>query len=330
MLRSFRTSWTASTASSLALLGTLATGCGTSSHSHVTWEDRPAAPPAAPRAQALPPLVPPAEPPPSPSDPRAFAARYPAPGACEAAARRLQASSREDAWAALKACVEHTPFTQLSALLGRAWAEDLRVRPEGASLIARVVAQRGGSVEGELRLLSERKVPIFSLASAMSRPDTYKGRYVLLRAQVADQRTDGERPTVWLVEHALESVATHREVGIAYRSDSTSVTSGDLDGRSQLTGDGRLGGSFSTSERSGSSATVKHYDNVSDETGREALGRLPAADPFLEPRRDYVILARFDGMRLTSSGPVDEEDEGPRLPVLTIVSYHLPQALVVY
>jgi hypothetical protein len=318
-----RLSWTLPT---WALLGSLAAGCA-ASHSHVTWVEEP------PRQEPLAAPAPPAEPAPSvpaaSADPKAFAARHPNPALCEAAARRLQPESREEAWAALKACIEHTPFTQLSALLGRAWAEDLRVRPEGASLIARVVAQRGGSVAGELQLLQQRRIPIFSLASAMDRPDTYKGRYVLLRARVADQRTEGERPTVWLVEHTLTSVETDAAVGYGERIDTSSSYSGDLSGQTSLTGPGRLGGTVGARHREDRVATRKTYDNVSDETGREALGRLPREDPFLETRRDYVILARFDGMRLTSGG-ADDESEAPRIPVLTIVSYHPPHPLVVY
>lgn len=285
----------------LSLLGALVTGCG-ASHSHVALEDRAltdAPPPPQPAPASRPP---PEDPPPSPHDARAFTARYPTSATCEGAARRLQASSRDDAWLALKVCADAPGFTQLDVVLGRAWAEDLRVRPDAASLIARVVAQRGGSVDGELRLLHSRKVPIFSLASAIAQPDTYRGRYVLLRAQVADQRLDGERPTLWLVEQGLQSVGSHREVG----------------------------GAGGTRESTGPSATGRAYDNISEETGREALGRLPAADPFLESRRDYVILARFDGLRVTSGMTTDDEDEGPKIPVLTIVSYHLPQALAVY
>lgn len=307
-----------------ALLGSLSAGCG-ASHSHVTWTEE------SPRREEAALAKSEAEPPPPSAlaDPKAFAARYSNPAVCEAAARRLQARSREEGWAGLKACVEHTPFTQLDALLGRAWAEDLRVRPEGASLIARVVAQRGGSVTGELQRLQQQRIPIFSLSSAMDRPDTYKGRYVLLRAQVADQRTEGERPTVWLVEHTLQSVETHTPVDYGERSDTVSSFSGDLDGQTQLTGPGRLGGVVTTRQRTDRAMTRRHWDNISDETGREALGRLPRADPFLETRRDYVILARFDGMRLLSGG-ADGEDEAPRIPVLTIVSYHPPQPLVVY
>jgi len=306
-----------------ALLGSLAAGCG-ASHSHVTWTEEP------PRQETMAAKPPPEPPMPSAvADPKAFAARHPNPALCEAAARRLQADSREEAWAALKACIEHTPFTQLNALLGRAWAEDLRIRPEGASLIARVVAQRGGSVTGELQYLQDRKIPIFSLSSAMDRPDTYKGRYVLLRARVADQRTEGERPTVWLVEQALGSVETNLPVGDGERSETVSSFSGDLNGQTQLTGPGRIGGAVTSRQRTERYSTRKHYDNISDETGREALGRLPRADPFLETRRDYVILARFDGMRLTSGG-ADGDDEAPRIPVLTIVSYYPPHPLVVY
>ena len=319
-----RLSWTLP---AWALLGSLAAGCG-ASHSHVTWTEEP------PRREPLVAAEPPAEPPPPPgpvasADPKDFAARNPNPALCETAARRLQPESRDEAWAALKACIEYTPFTQLNLLLSRAWAEDLRVRPEGASLIARVVAQRGGAVAGELALLQARRIPIFSLASAMDRPDTYKGRYVLLRAQVADQRKEGERPTVWLVEQTLTSVEGNATVSYGERIDTTSSYSGDLSGQTVLTGPGHLGGTVGARHREDRALTRKTYDNVSDETGREALGRLQREDPFLETRKDYVILARFDGMRLTSGG-ADEDADAPRIPVLTIVSYHPPHPLVVY
>jgi hypothetical protein len=308
----------------LTLLGALATACGTA-HSHVALEDRAltdATPPPTPPPSARPDAVIQLSAPPSPHDARAFLARYPTPAACEGAARKLQATNRDDAWLALKVCTEAPGFTQLGAVLGGAWTEDLRVRPDAAPLIARVVAQRGGSVEGELRLLHARKVPIFSLASAIDQPETYRGRYVLMRARVADQRSDGERPTLWLVEHGLQSVGSRREVGVAYHSDTIVSEAPGANGRAGL--------SISMREANTQSASERTFDNISDETGREALGRLAAPDPFLETRRDYVILARFDGLRVTSGMTTDEEDEGPKMPVLTIVSYHLPQALAVY
>ena len=257
-----------------------------------------------------------------------FVAQYPNPTECERQARRYLRYSREDAWAALKACVEGTHFTQLQALLSPEWAPELRGRPEGALVLAKVVALRGGSVDGDLKLLHERKLPIFSLASAIAQPDTYKGRYILIRAQVGDVRSEGEKPTVWLVEQNLGSVGSEQRVGVMRRKEKSSTTSGNLGGQTTL-GSGQIGGTISKDESTRTEDTVISYDNISTETGREALGRMSKADPFLSPGRDFVILARFDGMR-TTSGSLDEDDEGPRIPVLSIVSYYIPHPLVVY
>jgi hypothetical protein len=266
--------------------------------------------------------------PPEPFDPRTFAAQYAHPSECERQARRYLRLSREDAWAALKACVEGTHFTQLQALLSPEWSQEMRSRPEAASVLAKVVALRGGSVDGDLKLLHERKLPIFSLASAIAQPDTYKGRYILVRAQVGDVRSEGEKPTVWLVEQDLGSVASEQQVGVMRRKETSSNTSGSLGGQTTF-GGGQIGGSISKNETTRTGDTVINYDNVSTETGREALGRLVKADPFLAPGRDFVILARFDGMR-TTSGSMGEDDDGPRIPVLSIVSYFIPHPLVVY
>jgi hypothetical protein len=293
------------------------TGCATS---RVTEEDvRDSPPPASQPATELPP---------DPFNPQTFAAQYSNPATCERQARRYLSTSRDDAWAALKACVDGTHFTLLQALTSRAWNKEIRTRPGAAALIAKVVAMRGGSVEGDLRLLNEQRLPIFSLSAAMAQPDTYKGRYILVRAQVGDVRTEDQKPTVWLVEQELGSVASEQQVGVATRKDTSSTIAGNLGGETSL-GSGTIGGSLARSKSSRDSNTVIRYDNISNDTGREALGRLPKADPFLAPGRDFVILARFDGMR-TTSGSLDEDDEGPRIPVLSIVSYFTPHPLVVY
>jgi hypothetical protein len=310
--------------SGAALVCTLvAVGCGSFRHTHLVGEDD-----TPPLVQEPPARVEKAEPAPS-VDPTTFASRYATPAQCEAGARRLLAVSRDDAWAALRSCVEGTHFTLLGAILSNAWAEELRVRPDAAPLIAQVVAQRGGSVEGELRLLHARKVPIFGLTAAVAQPEVYKGRYLLLRARVADVRSDGDKPTVWLVEQQLGSVASEQEVGYATRKDSVSVKSGMVGGDVGLLGRSNLDGQIASSKREQRSTTVLRYDNISDETGVEALGRLSKADPFFAPGKDFVVLARFDGLRTTSGGGEDDE-EAPKLPVLTIVSYHVPHPLVVY
>ncbi|WP_257447214.1 hypothetical protein [Archangium lipolyticum] len=312
--------------SSAALLCTLAVvGCGSTRHTHTVEET--AVPESfaaqgrqAPASRTEPaPLV----------APKAFATRFTTPSQCEAAARRLLPTSRDDAWTALKSCVEGTHFTLLGAVLGNAWSEELRTRPDAAQLLAQVVAQRGGSVEGDLRLLHARKVPIFGLTAAIAQPEVYKGRYLLLRAQVADVRSEGDKPTVWLVEQGLTSMASEQPVGYSTRKDSVSVRSGSVGGDAGMLGRANLGGQLATSERQQSSTTVQRFDNVADETGREALGRLAQADPFFAPGKDFVVLARFDGMRITSGGNEDDE-AAPKLPVLTIVSYYAPHPLVVY
>jgi len=312
--------------SGLALLCAMSLwGCGSARHSH-----------AVDARSELPPLVEEPPPPrasstpePSRPDEKAFGARYATPAQCEAAARGLLATSRDQGWAALKSCVDRTHFTQLNALLSDAWAEELRVRPDAAQVIAHVVALRGGSVPGELALLHARRVPIFGLADAIAQPDIYKGRYLLLRAQVADVRSDEDRPTVWLVEQSMGSVARDQPAGYTTRRDSVSVRSGALGGEVGSFGLSNVGGQMTTRDSESHSVTLPRYDNISDETGLEALGRLPGVDPFFAPGKDFVVLARFDGLRTTSGG--DEEDEdAPRLPVLSIVSYFPPHPLVVY
>ncbi|WP_224363024.1 hypothetical protein [Hyalangium versicolor] len=293
-------------------------GCATPSRSKEEDErDRP--PPPATAATELPP---------EPFNPKTFASQYSNPSACERQARRFLPTSRDEAWAALKACVNGTYFTQLQSLIGQAWDQEIRSRPEAASLLAKVVALRGGSVEGDLRLLNDQRLPIFSLSAAIAQPDTYKGRYILVRAQVGDMKTEGEKPTVWLVEQGLGSVASEVQVGRARRRHSSSTTSGSVGGETTI-GSGNVGGSISKDKVTQNIETVPHYDNISSDTGREALGRLAKPDPFLSPGQDFIILARFDGMR-TTSGSLDEEDEGARIPVLSIVSFYSPHPLVVY
>jgi len=301
-------------------------GCGSHSHAVAARGDSRSLiaeepPPSEVRSSSVPEPIRPSE--------KAFGARYATPSQCEAAARALQATSRDSAWTALKSCVERTHFTLLGALLADAWAEDLRVRPDAARVIAHVVALRGGSVPGELSLLHEHKVPIFGLSDAIAQPDIYKGRYLLLRAQVADVRSDEDKPTVWLVEQSVGSVVREQPVGYTTRREPVKVRSGSLGGDVGTFGLANVGGHLSTRESEQSSASVSRYDNLSDETGREALGRLASADPFFAPGKDFVVLARFDGLRTTSSGE-DEDEDAPKLPVLTIVSYHAPHPLVVY
>jgi hypothetical protein len=100
-------------------------------------------------------------------------------------------------------------------------------------------------------------------------------------------------------------------------------------GSAQLFGQHTFGigdGTFDFTNDKNEYATRRGYDNVPTLTGREALIRLPAPDPFLTPGREFIVLARFDGVKMTAAG----EDEDAVMPILTLVSYEEPNSLLVY
>ena len=56
-------------------------------------------------------------------------------------------------------------------------------------------------------------------------------------------------------------------------------------------------------------------------TGRKVLGRLPEADPFLEPDKEFVFVGRFDGAK-----PSNDEQ---KVALLNVYGYYRPAALVI-
>lgn len=261
-------------------------------------------------------------------DPNAFAAQFIRPADCEHAARDLQATSREAAWAGLKACINKGNFLTLRLLANPAWAHDLQTRPEAPELLTRMIAARGGAIASDLELLHELQVPLFTLNDGVSEPDLYKGRYVLFRAKVGEMRSDGSTFTAKLDETALKSEPFDYQVGLAHRTSTETRVGGNIRGHVGPFSGGSVGGNVSVSNDKVSMHTGRKYDNVVVETGREALVRMPEANPFLEPGKEFIVLARFDGVRATSSNA--EEDEPEVVPVLTLVSFHPPSPLVIY
>jgi len=65
---------------------------------------------------------------------------------------------------------------------------------------------------------------------------------------------------------------------------------------------------------------IDNHNNVARLTGRVALGRMPEADPFLQPERDFLFLARFDGVT---------KEESRTLAVVTVIKYFIPKAMLV-
>src|SRR6266446_862864 len=267
-------------------------------------------------------------------DPRAFAASQPSPWDCESAARRLRDTTPEQAWAALVACIERQgwprgDFTYLELITGGFWDQDLTTRPDAPKMIARIIASRGGDVEGDIPLVQKSRVPLFTLAAALRQPDVYKGRWVLVRGALTDIRQEAGKPAALVRETSLRATAREVQVGNVSRYESSSKGSaqGEFSSTSRSSSGGRAdynargSGQYSTSGRSEHSSVRQKFENERVETGRRAVGKLPQADPFLEPEKDFLFLARFDGVN-------PGQDQNP-VAMLSIAGYFQPNALLI-
>jgi hypothetical protein len=195
-----------------------------------------------------------------------------------------------------------------------------------------------------VKLLNDRKVPLFRLEAVMAQPSLYKGKHVLLRAAVAEIGMQGEQQTVKMAELQLGSAGQEVVVGPSYRNTSSSTSSrtgsygGSASARVNTSNYGKASarGSYEGNNRSTSSESREYttekverrYENVTNPTGREVLGRLETADPFLEVNKELVVLARFEGVKTTASG--DPEEEPQTVAVLTILKYFVPDGTVAF
>ncbi len=267
-----------------------------------------------------------ARPPASAFNARSWASDFAQPADCERGARQLQHESPELGWNALKGCVERArwprgQFTNLQLIANGAWDDDLQQRPDAAKLVAHVIALRGGDVEGDLPTLQKSRVPIFTLAAAMRQPGVYKGRFVLLRAELSDLKSDGGQHTALLHESSLHASTHEYEVDLKRRDEGKSATTYSGEGTSSRLG--KISGRVTEDQRYQSDSVWLNRKFVNEKfiTGRQALGRIPQPDPFLEPGKDFIFLARFDGMRAGS-------EEESTMAVVTLVTYFAPSALL--
>ena len=256
---------------------------------------------------------------------------------CEASARAMRQSGPQHAWEALRACIEigrfnRGPFTQI-ALLTSYWDDELRARPDAPRVVGQVIANRGGDVDGDISRLQKVRMPVFTLGAAMKQPDVCKGRYVILRARLFDVKMDEKNATALLAETSMKPAEGLRDSGDVYvssynRSGSSSGSStGSGAYQTDRYGSGR--GSYSSSGESGynssgsstSGFAKRFYENVVHATGRQALGKLPEPDPFLEPGKEFVFVARFDGAR-------PGNPPNGTMAALTIMTYYSPGALL--
>ena len=259
-------------------------------------------------------------------DPKAFAADQFTPADCEMAARDIHRTSADDGWNALRACIERTrwprgEFTLLERLTGGFWDLELQTRPDAPRLVARIIALRGGDVEGDIPLAQKSRVPLFTLAAALRQPDVYKGRWVLLRGALSDLKQDGNKAAAMVHETSLRATSREVQVGSMSRTDHNSTTAIRAEAQTSKFGNARGSAQVSSNDRTEHSTVRQKFENERVETGRQAVGKLAEADPFLEPDKDFVFIGRFDGVR-------PGEDERP-VAVLSISGYFPPNALLV-
>ena len=240
----------------------------------------------------------------------------------------------DQGWAALVACVERSrwprgEFTHLELLTRGTWDHELQTRPEAARMIARVVALRGGDVEGDIPLVQKSRVPLFTLAAALRQPDVYKGRWVLVRGALSEIRQDGNKAAAMMRETSLRATAREVADGPISRRDSSykGTAQGEFSSSSRNSSGNRSdykasgSGQYSSSGRTEYSSVKQKFENERVETGRRAVGKLPQADPFLEPDKDFLFLARFDGVN-------PGQDQQP-IAMLSIAGYFQPNALLI-
>src|SRR5207302_9073832 len=108
---------------------------------------------------------------------------------------------------------------------GGFWELDLQTRRDARRLVARVIALRGGDVEGDIPLAQKSRVPLFTLAAALRQPEVYKGRWVVMRAAV----TELKQNAAMVRETSLRATAREVQVGPIRRTDHSSSTAVSAD-----------------------------------------------------------------------------------------------------
>jgi predicted small secreted protein len=252
-------------------------------------------------------------------NPTRYASGFPRAEFCEEEARRLRKMSPDTGWAVLKACVAQGRFTLLSRLIGGAWDKDLQSRPDASVLLARVVASRGGDLEGDLAAIRKQRVPLFGVGTSVLHPDLYKGRLVLFRAMLKEVKVgQGKAATARLAEYGLGGTSKYVD------SDDKMVIRGS--GSSSYADSGGYRGTAKGEGELQLLTQRRLTGNELAETGVEVVARMSEVDPFFEPGRQFVVLARFDGVR---SEPGEDPEDTRRVAMVSMVAYFEPSHSVI-
>lgn len=259
---------------------------------------------------------PPSSTPLSDAEARRIARAHDAAFSCESTARAMAKRDAQRGWQVMRQCIQRQDFTDLELLLESEWSDQVAAAPDAASIMAHVIAVRGGDVESDLRLLRRRKFPLYSLQAALSEPESYTGRFVLVRGSARRGRpVDGGRE-FQLVETKVmaesEWVTAPGTTRLTNKLDGGSADQQGLDVKR-----GRVDNSTSSQTEK-----VEVLTNVSVETGLQIAARLPSGEPTLEPSTDYIVVLKVGGIEKTEDldGEVDEA------PYAVVVDYFEPES----
>ncbi len=253
----------------------------------------------------------------SESEARRIARAHDAAFSCEGTARAMAKRDEERGWQVMRQCIMRSDFTDLEMLVHGEWADRVKDSADAATLLAHVIAVRGGDVENDLRLMRRRKMPLFSLAAALAEPDAYAGRFVLVRGTAKKGRPVDNGRVFELTETKV--MAESEWVTAPGTARQTSKRAGAVVDRPGVDINGR--GLVEDSQLDETSK-VEVLHNVSVETGRVVTARLQTGEPSLEPSVDYVVVVRFKGME---KGDADLDGEVGEVAVADVVDYFEPE-----
>jgi hypothetical protein len=254
------------------------------------------------------------------------------PGECEAAAVTIaEDSGRELGWTYLKACAARTDFGLLKRLLEN-WTPELRSKPEASTVLAGVIANRGGLVKTDLMTIQQRRLPLFEVSAAVRQPEAFRGRYLVFVGRIeklksAKGRTEMvlaeagriDEDTVVFAAGGYGSVSSSSGSGAVTGSYSSSSRSGNVTGSSS--GTASASGSYASSDSYRAGRLERRGMTTFEDTGQKIITRLAGADPYLSVDRTFVFLVRFEGARALADDTADDEE--PKLTAMvSLVSYH--------
>ncbi|MBN2361324.1 MAG: hypothetical protein JXR83_17860 [Deltaproteobacteria bacterium] len=152
-----------------------------------------------------------AAPPPASTQPKLVTAQEAAKSAQSArhCANFALAQAQQDlerGWTMLNACAGREDFTLLEILVEEPWLTKVK-STASATLVARVIANRGGDVYGDLKALQGRQVPLWTLEQALEQPQKRAGSTLLVRGELAEIAPADAGVTLKIVETSWRTLA---------------------------------------------------------------------------------------------------------------------------